>query len=285
MGEEGDFLSTLQAAAEPGQGEDLDQPGYRKIALCDAPEPKWLSHVGSEGPITGSVQGQPVSERGFCSGKCTVLPGPLDCLGARGGRAEGAWAETPRQPLLSCPRCHQDPVSNSSSAVQAPGGSSAYLCLTCTTGSPHFRSARAAGGPRESTRSGICNGPCARGTSCPVISLTVVLGGAAGVAARAWAGSGAHCNVPGARGRPLGARSWGSPAQPSGTAAQTPSLSPGAHAALPGLSHSIWACHLPTSSHSPSSTLWSSPERPESTCKHLDQGPHSSALQGSRLFG
>lgn len=82
-------------------------------------------------------------------------------------------------------------------------------------------------------------------------------------------GSGTHCDMPRARGRPLGARSWGSPAQPSGTAAQTPSLSPGAHAALPGLSHSIWACHLPTSSHSPSSTLWSSPERPESTCKHL----------------
>ena len=102
-----------------------------------------------------------------------------------------------------------------------------------------------------------------------MISLTVVLSGTAGVAAGAWAGPGAHCNVPGARGRPLEARSWGSPAQSSGTAAQTPSLSPGAHAALPGLSHSTWACHLPTSSLSPSSTLWSSPEWPESTCKHL----------------
>lgn len=70
--------------------------------------------MGSEGSIPGGVQGQPVSERDFCSGKSTVLLGPLHHLGTLVGRQMGPN----KQPRLSSTQCHQDSVSNSGSAVR-----------------------------------------------------------------------------------------------------------------------------------------------------------------------
>lgn len=74
--------------------------------------------MGSEGSIPGGVQGQPVSERDFCSGKSTVLLGPLHHLGTLVGRQMGPN----KQPRLSSTQCHQDSVSNSGSAVRAWAG-------------------------------------------------------------------------------------------------------------------------------------------------------------------
>lgn len=81
----------------------------------------------SEAPIAGSVQGQPVSGKGFRSGFITSLR-------AYDSRAEGTPTRDPRAALARLDSVSQRPSFQSGLCCADRGWSLASLCLTCKMG-------------------------------------------------------------------------------------------------------------------------------------------------------